>query len=284
MANKAQSKRLSSSKRAKVDYTDKVVINKVKTFQQKVLVGTPSTGNIRMEWASAKYGMVVPTNYSKVDMTQYVNGMVPIRYSVADAQNIIVNEAILRGFEWVLFIEHDTMPPADGYIRFNEYMRSEKYPLVSGLYFTRSTHAEPMMYRGRGSSYYTDWKLGDKVMCDGVPTGMLLISVKLLKQVWDDSPEYNYGNGKARRVFDTPVKTWFNEESGAQEAYMGTSDLELCQRIIDGGYLSKYWPELAKKKYPFMVDTNIPCLHIDPDGTTFPMGGIEQWCHLHGNL
>lgn len=269
---------------AKVESTEKLVDSGVIQFQKRLLLGTPSTGNIRMEWAAAKYGMVIPANWSKVDMVQYVNGMIPIRYSVADAQNMIAHEAVTKGYEWLLLIEHDTMPQPDALIRFNAYMRSGKYPVVSGLYFTRSDPAEPMIYRGRGNSYYTDWKLGDKVMCDGVPTGMLLINVKLLRSVWDVSPEYNLGGATVRRVFETPVKSWFNEDTGSQEAYVGTSDLEFCARVIAEGHLKKDWPELAKQKYPFMVDTNINCMHIDPDGTQFPLGGIKAWCAENGNL
>jgi hypothetical protein len=209
-----------------------------------------------------------------------------MRYSVADAQNLIVNEAVTKGYEWLLLIEDDTIPPPDGFIRFNEYMRSGKYPVISGLYFTRSEPAEPMVYRGRGNSYYTDWKLGDIVMCDGVPTGMLLLSVKLLKAVWNDSPEYICGGNTIRRVFETPVKSWFNEEKGSQEALVGTSDLDFCKRVIAGSYLVKAgWPKLANEKYPFAIDSNISCMHIDRvSGLQFPIGGVQAWCEQNGNI
>lgn len=253
-------------------------------LQKRLLVGTPTVGNIRMEWASARYGQIIPSNWSKVDMIQYLNSFIPMRYSVADAQNLIVQEAINKDYEWVLFIEDDTIPPPDAFVRFNEYMNSGKYPVVSGLYFTRSDPAEPMVYRGRGNSYFTDWKLGDKVWVDGVPTGMLLVSMKLMKKVWEDSEEYSFNGVRARKVFETPLKTWFNEETGAQEMLVGTSDLDWCKKIIQGGYL-KDWPEVAKKKYPLLIDTNIPCVHIERvDGTQYPIGGIYEWCKQRGMI
>lgn len=269
---------------------DKMIIDsspkyKVTQYQKRLLVGTATTGAIRMEWAQARYGCIIPANWSKVDMMQYVNGFIPLRYSVADAQNLIVQKAVQDNYEWLMLIEHDTMPPADAMIRFNSYMRSMKYPVVSGLYFTRSDPAEPMIYRGRGGSYYTDWKLGDLVFCDGVPTGMLLINMKLMKAIYDDSPEYNAGGIECRRVFDTPVKTWYNEETGAQEALIGTSDLDWCARIIEGNYLEKTgWKALAKKRYPFLIDSAINCMHIGSDGTQFPIGGVKAWCAQNGNL
>jgi hypothetical protein len=258
---------------ALVQYTNKVVDSGVADFTNRLLLATPTLGSIRMEWAAARYGMAVPSNFSKVDMQQYMSSFIPIRYTIADAQNMIINEAVQSGYEWLLLIEDDTIPPPDGLIRFNEYIRHAKYPVVSGLYFTRSDPSDPMVYRGRGNSFYTKWKLGDLVWADGVPTGMLLLSCKLLKLMWIDAPEYMCGEFKVKRVMNTPLKTWFNEESGAQETLTGTSDLDFCTRVIEGDYLTKAgWPELAKKKYPFLIDTNLYCKHIDRlTGTQYPL-------------
>lgn len=268
----------------KVDYTQQVVDSGVTTFQNRLLVGTPTTGPIRMEWAAARYGQAIPANWSKVDMIQYMTAYIPMRFSIQDAQNLIVQEAVTHGYQWLLLIEDDTCPPPDGFIRFNEYMRSEKYPMVSGLYYTKSDPAEPMIYRGRGNSYHTDWKLGDRIWVDGVPTGMLLVNVKLLKAVYDDSPEYIAGGNKVRRVFENPIKTWFNPERGSQEALVGTTDLDFCKRVIEGGYLAKAgWPELQKLKYPYLIDTRLNCMQVAPDGQQYPLGGIPYWCGVNGN-
>lgn len=253
------------------EYSQKVMDSGVKGYQKRLLVGTPTTGLIRMEWAAARYGQAIPANWSKIDMIQYMTSFIPLRYTVADAQNIIVNEVVTNNYEWLLLIEHDTIPPADAFIQFNEYMRDGSVPVVSGLYFTRSEPSEPLIYRGRGNSYYTDWKFGDKVWVDGVPTGMLLIHSALLKSIWEDSPEYAAGGLRMRRVFETPVRSWFDPEKGTQEVLTGTSDLDWCKRIMEGGHLAKAgWPELQDKEFPFLVDTNIFCKHIDPDGQQFP--------------
>lgn len=238
---------------------------------QRLLVATPTTGLVRMEWVASRYNQIIPTNWSKTDMIQYLSSYIPLRYTVADAQNLAVHEAIQKGFEWLLFIEHDTMPPADALLRFTEYMDRGEIPVVSGLYFTRSVPPEPMVYRGRGNHYFRDWKLGDLVWVDGVPTGMLLINTELLKTVSADSPEYRTPDGNViKRVFETPSRTWFNEVNGAQETLIGTSDLDFCNKVMKGGHLKK-WPAVAKKKYPFLIDTNIYCRHIDQDGTQFPI-------------
>lgn len=242
-------------------------------YVQKLLVATPTTGLVRMEWVVNRYNQTIPTNWSKTDMIQYMSGYVPLRYTVADAQNLAVRDAITRDFEWLLFVEHDTIPPVDALLKFTDYMDHAKYPVVSGLYFTRSVPPEPMVYRGRGNHYFRNWKISDKIWVDGVPTGMLLLNTKLLAAVWDDSAEYRTGDGQlTRRVFDTPSKTWFNEERGAQETLVGTSDLDFCTRVIKGNYLAKAgWPKIQRQRYPFLIDTNIYCKHINPDGTQFPI-------------
>lgn len=244
-------------------------------YTNRVLVATPTTGVIRMEWSAARHGQIIPTNWSQVLMLQWMSGYIPTRYQVADAQNLIVKAAIEKDFEWLLLVEHDVLLPPDAFVRFNEYMRGEQYPVVSGLYFSRSRPSEPLIYRGRGTSFYTKWKLGDKVFADGVPTGILLIHCGILREMWADSEEYQVGNAFTRRVFRTPQKMWPDPEKQQFATLTGTSDLDWCSRVIDGDYLRRAgWGDfvdgLEDERYPYLVDTSIFCEHINIDGTRFP--------------
>lgn len=241
------------------------------SYVNRLLVGTATTGLVRIEWVAARYGQLIPPNWSTVEMRQMLNAYIPLRYQVDDAQNLIVDHAIKNDFQWVLLIEHDNILPLDAFIRFNEYIRNASHPVVSGLYFTRSYPSEPLVYRGRGTSFYGDWQIGDKVWCDGVPTGCLLISVALLKAIWEDSEEYQAGKMFPRRVFNTPRDIWYDPGSEQFNTVNGTSDLDFCKRIIDGGYLEKSgWTDHARMAYPFLVDTNIFCGHIEPNGEIYP--------------
>lgn len=177
-----------------------------------------------------------------------------------------------------LLYEHDVLPPVDAFVRLNRYIREASHPLVSGLYFTRSMPSEPLIFRGRGTSYYDDWQLGDLVYCDGVPTGFLLIHCDILKAMWEDAPEYviKYATGvQTRAVFETPRHQWIDPEKQSVFSTTGTSDLDWCTRVIQGDYLHKagwgdYADSLPDPRYPFVVDTNILCSHIDPDGRQYP--------------
>lgn len=239
-------------------------------YVNRVLVATPTTGNIRMEWALARWGQVIPMNWSQVQMVQWVNTYAPFRFAVPDAQNVIVKEVIEKDFEWLLLVEHDNILPADAFMRYNKYMREEKVPVVSGLYFSRSEPSEPLVFRGRGTSVHWDWKMGEKVWVDGVPTGMLLVHRGILKAMWDESPEYVVNGVGTRRIFNNPRKVWF-DGAGNFNTLSGTTDLEWCTRVIDGGYFEKGgWKNYQNKKYPFLVDTNIFGYHIAPNGQQFP--------------
>jgi hypothetical protein len=238
---------------------------------QRILVATPTLGTVRMEWVQSRYGQIIPTNWGMVQYNQFVNSFIPLQYTIPDAQNIIVKETIEKQFEWLLLIEDDTMPPPDGFIKINQHMKDGTVPVVSGLYYTKSNPSEPLIYRGRGTSYYDDWKLGDQVWADGVPTGFLLINCKVLWEMWKESAEYMAGDVKTRRIFETPEKMWYDPDKGAFNTTTGTSDLEWCTRVIEGNYLTKAgFDKVAKKKYPFLVDTTILCRHITPSGEIFP--------------
>lgn len=246
-------------------------------YVNRVLVATPVTGLVRIEWVQARYGQIIPVNWSQVMMNQFMDSYMPLQYEVADAQNIIVKEAIERDFVWLILVEQDNVLPPNAFLMFNEYMREAKVPIVSGLYYTRSIPSEPLIFRGRGLSYYTDWKLGDVVHCDGVPTGVLLIHVGVLKEMWKDSPEYMAKNVLTRRIFDSPRALWYDPETGYQNSKQGTSDLEWCARVIEGDYLRKagwgdFVDSLPDKRYQMLLDTRLFVGHIDQSGAVYPPG------------
>lgn len=240
-------------------------------WNKRVLIFTPTTGMVRMEWVNARYGQLIPTNWSHVQMQQFVSPYVPVQYQLADAQNLMAKKVVEDDYEWVIYIEHDNIIPEDLFVRFGEYIRDKSYPVVSGLYFTKGKPTEPILYRGRGTSYYQDWKLGDKVMVDGIPFGCRLEDARLIKEAWKISPEIMIGNTLTRRVFEQPGRVWYDPEKGGMASKFGTTDLAWCTRIMEDGLLEKAgYPEFQKMKYPFLVDTNIFVRHIDNNGIIHP--------------
>lgn len=245
-------------------------------YSNRLLIGTPTTGLVRIEWVMGRFGQTIPPNWSMVQVNQYINAFIPLRYQVANAQNLIVKAAIEGNFEWLLLIEHDNVLPPDAFKRWNKYMLERKVPVVSGLYYTRSRPSEPLIYRGRGTGSFVDWEFGDLVWCDGVPTGSLLIHMGILRKMWEESEPYiikhpNGNQDSVRKVFNTPGETWLDPETNQFNAMSGTSDLAWCTRVMEGNYFTKAgWDEYQEMEYPFLVDTNIFVRHINPDGEQFP--------------
>jgi len=249
-------------------------LNKNKgNWTNRVLIGIPSTGLVRMEWVLARYGQVIPTNWSHVEIIQWLNNYVPLEYLLPDAENLIAKQVVEKDFEWLLMIESDNVIPPNTFVKMNEYMLDKKVPIVSGLYFTKSEPPEPILYRGRGTGHFNDFKIGDKVWVDGIPFGCCLIHGDIIKTLWEESPEYRVGDTITRRIFELPDKQW--TDKGEYGAIRGTTDLAFCTRLMKDKIFEKSgWEEYQNKKYPFLVDTTICVNHIDNSGTIYPLGGI----------
>lgn len=195
-------------------------------------------------------------------------------YSIADAYNLITKKALEIGVDWLIIIEDDVMIPPNGLLKMAEYVDEGKEPVVSGLYYTKSNPAEPLVFRGRGNGAYKKWEYGDKVRCDGLPMGFLLIHTSILRWLWDREEHYKAPDGAdLKRVFETPKQIFWDPERGGLERLEGTQDLHFFDRVIMNKVLKKTgWKKQAKMKYPFICDTNIFCQHIDrATGIKYPL-------------
>jgi hypothetical protein len=96
--------------------------------------------------------------------------------------------------------------------------------------------------------------------------------------MWEDSEEYEVQRGmRVRRVFHSPAVARYDADGKFIGGAKGTEDLPWYERIMQGGYLKKAgWPNLQRRKYPFLCDTNIFCKHIDWNGTQYPAHGEEE--------
>jgi hypothetical protein len=253
------------------DFSSDLIPNTTK-WKQRMAIGTAVTGLVRIEWVLARYGQIIPVNWSMADLMGWIPTVAPLHYIVSDAQNLIVRSVIAQDIEWLLLLEHDNVIPMNLFLTLNTYMRKATIPVISALYFTKSEPSEPLLFRDRYGTFFDKWKMGDKVWCDAVPTGCLLIHASILRAMWNESPEYKIGDQVTKRVFSEPAKCWFNPQRGTMENYVGTSDLNWCKRVMDEGFFEKAgWHKYQKMKYPFLVDTNIFVKHIDETGRQFPL-------------
>jgi hypothetical protein len=255
------------------------IVKNNKPVRNRILIATPTLGIIRAEWAQSRYGQIIPTNWMAASASIGYAQVMPLGFLVADAQNVAVQTAVKDNYEWLLFVEDDVVIPIDTFARLNEYMKTANVPVVSGLYFLKAEPTEPLVYRGRGNGCFSKFKLNSVVWADGVPTGCLLIHGSLLKLMYAESPEYATPSGMmVRKVFETPQKTWFDPERMTISQAAGTSDLYWCDRVMRENVLARSgWKKIAKRAYPFLVDTSIKCFHIDlTTGRMYPPGGYKE--------
>ena len=103
---------------------------------------TPTRGVIPAKVVSSWVGLMRPMN-QKVFGPLFIENM-----EVGEAYNhgieMILNHGELSTFKYLLTVEEDNAPPADGLLRLYESM--DKFDAVSGLYWTKGTEGQPMCY------------------------------------------------------------------------------------------------------------------------------------------
>ena len=255
------------------------------------MIGVPTEGIIRIEWAAHRYGQIIPINWQMGDFTisyspDHSPSVEAVGFSIDDAYNVIIKHAINQRVEWLLTIEDDVLVPHDLFLKIAQYMEEKKYPIVSGLYYSKGNPSEPLIFRGRGNGVFKDWEMGDKVFCDGIPFGCMLVHMSILKHLYEVSPEYTAPNGdKVKKVIETPRKKYIDPETKAYMTQVGTQDLYFCDRLIKDNIFEKTgWDLIANQKYPFLCDTSIYCGHIDRQtGVVYPDASLNN-LKKHTNL
>lgn len=246
---------------------------------RRILIGVPTLGVIRIEWDIHRRGQAIPINWQSGEITasHLPESVISMGYGVADAQNVIVERAYLDKYEWLLLWEDDVLPPFNSLIALNMHIEKKTAPIISGLYYSKGNPSWPLLFRGRGNGSFRDFKMGDRVWCDGVPTGFFLCHMSIINYLWENSKEYALPDGrKIREVFKFPRDSWYDPVQDRYFAQMGTSDLFLCDRIIKEKVFEKTgWKKHAQMKYPFLVDTKIFCQQIDLNGVYYPAQATE---------
>lgn len=261
-------------KRQIIKLGDTTIVKNLGKHHRRVMFGIPTLGVIRMEWDVHRRGQIIPINWQSGEVTasHAPDSVIAMGYNVADAQNACVERAYLDKYEWMVFWEDDVLPPFDALMKLSMHIEKQTAPIISGLYFSKSEPCWPLLFRGRGNGSFRDFKIGDQVWCDGVPTGFLLVHMSIMNWMWEHSPDYALPDGrKIKKVFEFPRESWYDPEQDRYFAQMGTSDLYWCDRIVKENILAKTgWSKFAKMEYPFLVDTSIYCQQIDLHGKYYP--------------
>jgi len=103
--------------------------------KQRIVVILPSADMIPAKVALSHWNLYFPPNNGVVRILA-LGDEVGVAYSQAIEQ--VLAHPDLSAWEFVLFIEHDNLPPPDGVIKLVERMEEhQEFSAIGGLYFTR---------------------------------------------------------------------------------------------------------------------------------------------------
>ncbi len=210
-------------------------LQKSKSYQDlSTIIICPTRGLIPAKVVQSWMGLMRPMN-QKVIGPIFAIGM-----EVGEAYNSIIETILanpdLSQFKYILTIEEDNMPPADGLLKLYENM--DKYDVIQGLYWTKGDGGQPMIYG--------DPKVMPKNFIPQVP---------ILDQV---QPANGLGMGFnlfRMDIFRDPdiPKPWFKT---VQEVVPGVGAKAYTQDLY-------FYENAAKAGYVFACDNRVRVGHYD---------------------
>jgi hypothetical protein len=210
-------------------------LNKGKTFQDlSTVIVCPTRGAITDRVVQSWMGLIRPMN-------QKVIGPIFIRgYEVGQAYNTAVEMILanpeLSKWKYMLTIEEDNLPPADGLLKLYEDM--EKFDVVGGLYWTKGEGGQPMIYGDpsvQPVNFIPQKPIPDTVQpANGLGMGFNLFKIEMFKD-------------------QKMQKPWFKT---LQEFVPGLGSRQYTQDLY-------FYENAGKAGYKFACDTRVRVGHFD---------------------
>jgi hypothetical protein len=186
--------------------------------QQRVLVVILTREVTSAAWAFGFRNLNIPGSYTGLSGMPYDH-----------ARNTGCQKLLEIDWEYVFFLDDDTIPPPDAITR----LMAHKVPIVSGVYYRRSPPITPVMLREDAGSrtWITQFKVPDLMEVDYVGAGCLLIH---------------------RDVLTTLPPPWFDwrvDRYDLPPPQRMSEDFRFCQYARENGY-------------KILVDTSVQCRHV----------------------
>lgn len=209
-------------------------LEKAKTYRDlSTIIICPTRGVIPARVVQSWMGLMRPMN-QKVIGPLFAIGM-EVGAAYTSLIEMILNNPDLSTWKYILTIEEDNTPPADGLLKLYESM--DKYDVVQGLYWTKGEGGQPMCYgnpKEFPKNFIPQKPIKDTVMeCNGLGMGFNLFKLDIFKNK------------------DLP-KPWF----------------KTVQEVVPGGAKAYtqdlfFFEQAAKCGYRFACDTRVLVGHYD---------------------
>lgn len=234
-----------------------VVAMPVGPTQQQHVLECPDCKQKYQEVAAFSVPAVLPVQF----LLSHMNLITPLNTTMtylieygrlsAEARQIMTKQAIRLKSKYILYWDIDTLPDQLGLYKLHNFMeRNPEIGAVSGIYTTRETPNEPLIYTKHGEGAAWDIPMGDgapQVPIFGAGAGFLLARVEAIKDVIAKETAENGGQ-------EVPIwadeRTTAEEETGNKRKIMWGHDVRFC-------YL------LNKHGWPVYADGSVLCDHVD---------------------
>lgn len=206
--------------------------------KQRVVAIVPSAAQISAKVALSMWSLIFPPN-------QAAHRMLALGMEVGDAYSTAINEVLshpdLSQWEFILTLESDNIPPADGLVKLIAQMEQHpEFACIGGLYWTKGEGGVPQIW-GDPRDPQLNFRpqvpvAGQLVECCGTGMGFNLWRMSMFK------------DARLRRP-------WFKTIAGAEG--VGTQDLYA-------------WGDFRKYGYRCAIDCSVLVGHYDLEGKFGP--------------
>ncbi len=191
---------------------------------------TPTRGLIPAKVVMSWMSLFKPMNQKFYGPIFMENMEVGVAYNTA--VEMILSHPELSKCKYMLTVEEDNMPPADGLLKLYESM--EKYDVVGGLYWTKGEAGQPMIYgnpKEMPKNFIPQIPQADTIQqANGLGMGFNLFRLSMFRKL---------------------TKPWFKTQ----------------QEIGKAGFSQDlyFYNEAGREGYTFACDTRVKVGHYDPN-------------------
>jgi len=198
--------------------------------KQRVIVILPVGEMLPAKAALSHWNLIFPPNQA---VYRFLAQGMEVGHAYSSAIEQILATPDLRDWEYILTLEHDNLPPADGVIKLIKQMEAHpEFACIGGLYFTKGEEGVAQIW-GDPKDHITNFRPqlpvpGQLVECCGTGMGFNLFRLSMFKD-------------------EKIKKPWFRTIT---ENGVGTQDLS-------------FWAEARKYGYRCAIDCDVKVGHLD---------------------
>lgn len=185
---------------------------------------------VHFEWAMAINALTYPVGTNRMIIASIKNPKDKMLHTRDLQREKCAEKSFEMGAEFMMMFDDDTVPPPHTINELVYVMR--KHPnaaIVGGIYTTKMSPEEPLVWMEIGGGVYWDWTVGDVFPCAGLGAGCMMVRTKCLENIpkpWFQDTSIP-SLGTMEEINGVPTRI-----TGSS----GTDDLYFCEKVTAAGY------------------------------------------------